>query len=356
MIKNLFNLTKKDFTKILDKEISIYEKLDMIYFKISVTRNGVFSLRRPRYLAISDIDCICNSVYKDIMTFTNDSIYPIKDRILEKFGELTIGVFYLPVHKTKMIDYDTMPEKTFILSDVNKNVDLNEVREMIGPIKIHKTPLLFKGVLDSSLKEELLDIFDNKDSVSLAKSFLKTCANETFSMLDISRIEGLIIKTNSKNFQIIINDTYPNIDKNITKPYRDILLQNLSKLLDHDILNELADKKYTSYLDRVTKLFKHFLNNTDIFSKYKLEASDLMPPICGYFGDLDLSKINDDEVKSACTVSKLCRNIFRIFLHTFTNSLSYDKFKDLPETERLKLNNLIEILKYKNYAEITKNL
>ena len=88
----------------------------------------------------------------------------------------------------------------------------------------------------------------------------------------------------------------------------------------------------------------------------KLEASDLMPPICGYFGDLDLSKINDDEVKSACTVSKLCRNIFRIFLHTFTNSLSYDKFKDLPETERLKLNNLIEILKYKNYAEITKNL
>ena len=108
MIKNLFDLTKKDFTKILDKEISIYEKLDMIYFKISVTRNGVFSLRRPRYLAISDIDCICNSVYKDIMTFTNDNIYPIKDRILEKFGELTIGVFYLPVHKTKMIDYDNV--------------------------------------------------------------------------------------------------------------------------------------------------------------------------------------------------------------------------------------------------------
>lgn len=357
MIKNLLDLDKKNLSKILDKELSIYEKLDMIYFKVDITHNGVFALRRPRYIAISDIDCICNSVYKDINEFTNNIIYPVKNEIIKKYGELKIGIFYLPVHKTKVIEYSTMPEKSFILSDVNKkDVDLNDLREIIGLLKIYKEPLLYKGLLPNDIKDNILNIFNNSDSIEITKAFLSVNGYKTFTALNVKDIEGVIIKTNKKNYQLVINDTEPNIDKNITKPYRDILLHYLSKIIDFNILNELEDNKYKSYLERVTILFKYFLDNTDMFAKYKMEASDLTPPIYGYFGDLDLSKIENNEIKTICSVSKLCRNIFRIFLHTFTNSLRYDKFKDLSDSDKLKLNKLIEVLKYKNYAEITKNL
>ena len=98
MIKNLLDLSRYDFKKFISQELKIYEKLDMIYFKIEVNKNGVFPKKRPRYLAVSDIDCICNSIYKDIYEFSQNYILPHKKELIDKFGEFTVGFFYLPVH------------------------------------------------------------------------------------------------------------------------------------------------------------------------------------------------------------------------------------------------------------------
>ena len=354
MIKNLLNLSLDDFKKFISQELRIYEKLDMIYFKIELNKNGVFPKKRPRYLAVSDIDCICNSIYKDIYEFSQNYVLPHKEELLDKFGEFTIGFFYLPVHKSKIINYYNINEKSFIISDINNDIKLNDVFNIINDNNIIlKEPLIFCGKLSNELVTKLLSLYDDKSPLEMIK-LLNDYNIKPFSNNKPEDIEGYIFKSNSKIYQIKVNDVEPIIEKEVTKPYRDIILQSLSKTIDDNILEELDNND--TYVNKISKLFIHFMNHSDVFTRYKIEPEDLMPPISGYFGDIDLSAIDNEDVKTMCSVSKLCKNILRIFLHTFTNPISLNKFKDMPYNDKENLNHLVQVLNYRNYAEITKNL
>lgn len=355
MIKNLLDLSRYDFKKFISQELKIYEKLDMIYFKIEVNKNGVFPKKRPRYLAVSDIDCICNSIYKDIYEFSQNYILPHKKELIDKFGEFTVGFFYLPVHRSKMIDYYNLDEKTFIISDANKSLDLNEFFNIINNhnVNIMKEPIIFLGKLSNELIYKLLLLYDEKRSVEMIK-VLNEYNIKPYSDNKLDDIEGYVFKTKTKIYQLKVNNVEPSIEKEITKPYRDIILQSLSKSIDDELINDLNGND--TYINKVCKLFIYFMNHSDVFTRYKFEPEDLMPPISGYFGDIDLSAIDNEDVKTMCAVSKLCKNILRIFLHTFTNPISLNKFKDMPEKDKENLNKLIQVLNYRNYAEITKNL
>ena len=47
--------------------------------------------------AISDIDCITNTMYKKICKFVDDIVNPLRHEIIDKYGEIRLGMFYLPV-------------------------------------------------------------------------------------------------------------------------------------------------------------------------------------------------------------------------------------------------------------------
>ena len=107
-----------------------------------------------------------------------------------------------------------------------------------------------------------------------------------------------------------------------------------------------------TYIEKVCKLFLDFMNKTDVFSKYKFDTEDFLPPIHGYIGDLDVEAIPDEDVKTICKVNSVAKNILRLFLHTFTNPVSNNKFKDLSADDISTLNMLTISLKYKNFAEL----
>ena len=110
-----------------------------------------------------------------------------------------------------------------------------------------------------------------------------------------------------------------------------------------------------TYIEKVCKLFLDFMNKTDVFSKYKFDAEDFLPPIHGYIGDVDVEAIPDEDVKTICKVNSVAKNILRLFLHTFTNPISNNKFKDLNVDDVSALNMLTISLKYKNFAELALN-
>ena len=169
----------------------------------------------------------------------------------------------------------------------------------------------------------------------------------------VSSIEGLIIRTDKFQYQIKINDTEDNIDKSTKLIYRDTLLNSIAEYYSKNksSLDDVFNKE-ESYIDRVSKLFLSYIENTDLFAKFSIDPEDLLPPTSAYFGDIDFDMISDSNVKLICKYNEVNKNIFRLFLHTFAQKISEDKFNSLSDSTKAALNDLIIHLKYKNYKEI----
>lgn len=362
MIKLFRNLSENEIRNFLSKEFSIVEKLDMIYFKVSVNHLGVFALKAPKYTAVSDIDCICNSVYNNIVMFAN-SLNEFKTDILSKYGECTLGFFYLPVHKTKVIDYYTIGENTFILSDVYldkksalpKSEILSDIHRMFCEVRsdILNSPGISIEVAGDDLINDVISLLnDNQDDTKVIKMILSYFDIETMSGLKYNEIEGLILRNNKEQYQLIANNTDVQLLKGVKKMYRDIVLSHLAKeVITDQYIHTLFNSKKT-YLEKVCEVFLDFVNVTDVFTKYKFDEEDFLPPMTGYFGELDIESLPIEDVKTICKVNKVTRNILRMLLHTFTNPISSNKFSDLSDDDATKLNMLTIALKYKNFAEL----
>jgi hypothetical protein len=362
MIKLFRNLSEDEIRNFLSKEFSIVEKLDMIYFKVSVNHLGVFALKSPKYTAVSDIDCICNSVYNNIVMFAN-SLNRFRSDILSMYGECTLGFFYLPVHKTKIIDYYTIDEGTMILSDIfletksvlPKSEILTNIYNMFCEERsdIINSPGISIEVAGDDLIEDVISLLrEGKDDTQVIKMILSYFDVETMSGLRYDEIEGLILRNNKEQYQLIANNTDTQLSKGVKKMYRDIVLSHLANdIVTDDYIHELFNSKKT-YIEKVCKVFLDFVNVTDVFTKYKFDEEDFLPPMSGYFGDLEIDAIPIEDVKTICKVNKVSRNILRMLLHTFTHPVSNNKFADLPDEDATKLNMLTIALKYKNFAEL----
>ena len=169
----------------------------------------------------------------------------------------------------------------------------------------------------------------------------------------IFNIEGIIIRTDKFQYQIRLKDTEDNLDKSVKLIYRDTLLKSVADYYSKNI-NALTEvfNSCESYIDRVSKLFLSYIEETDLFTKFSFDPEDLLPPTTAYFGDIDYEMISDTNVKFACKYNEVHKNIFRLFLHTFAQKISEDKFNSLPNSVKDILNDLIIKLKYKNYKEI----
>src|SRR5574344_85475 len=117
MIKDFFKISKKDLDYLMTHEFTVWEKLDMCYFRVEITKIGAIPLKGSTGRVISDIDCVTNSLYKDICDFVNKNINPIRNQIIDEYGEGYIGFFFLPVTEYHKINYTHLKPKTVILSD-----------------------------------------------------------------------------------------------------------------------------------------------------------------------------------------------------------------------------------------------
>jgi len=364
MIKDFYKISQKDLEYLLTHKFTVWEKLDMFYFRVELTKIGAIATKNSTGKVISDIDCVTNSLLKDVCEFVNDKINPVRNEIIDRYGEGTLGFFYLPINKYHKILYKNLNPKTVILSDWSYNFDITStdgyehIISLCDMLNVNVPPVI--SIWSDYVNEELRNIANSylenvgsdydTDTIVLAFSKGQTTS---YSGNLISDIEGIIIRTDKFQYQIHIKDVEDNLDKSVKLIYRDTLLNSVAEYYEKN-QNEL-DKSFSeaeSYIDRVSKLFLSYIENTDLFSKFSFDPEDLLPPSTAYFGDIDFDMISDNNVKLICKYNEVNKNIFRLFLHTFSQKISEDKFSYLPDKTKQILTTLTINLKYKNYKEI----
>lgn len=373
MIKDFLKITEKDLQHLVNQSIRVVEKMDMIYFRVDVNDSSCIPLRLPTFSAISDIDMMTNKVYKDIKEFTVNVIEPHRKEIYDMFGRTSIGFMYLPVAKTRYIEYTKAAPGTFFISfgehKKNKSAFVTDALANILGIS-NKTILKPFDTADGKIvcsekgitPEDIMRIvhgYDNPLDVARELLVLLTGETDVDSLMptkSLSESEGIIIKSRHRQYQIVINSAEPQIDKSTKKIYRDTLLISLANesVINGNVIDKI--KQGSTYIENVTAIFEDYMNRSSIMSKFSFDPEDLLPPIDGYMGDVDYDAIPSETVKTICKINPVAKNIYRLFLHTFTHRTSENKFKGLPTNVQEALCRLTESLGYKNYADIARCL
>lgn len=372
MIKELRNISLNELDELLKEGFEVYEKLDMYYFRVEVTKVGAIPLKGSTENVISDIDCITNKMFKDICNFVEENINPLRNEIISKYGEIRLGFFYNPEFTYHIIKYDEEFRSAFMLSDIysrDRNINnfnvLEEIR--INIIKnynidapIYQAPKLRScppHLCSVEMRTKLLDYINGSiNSLDMIRYLVNTSYTG-----HIENMEGIVIRSVGLNkglYQIILNDvSSTQIDKNTKLIYRDTVLKSfVNTIANYTILNNInvedIFKHSNTYIDRISDLFICYIEHTSLFNKYSFDPEDLLPPHIGYIGDVDLDIIPNQNVKILCMHNEVNKNIFRLLLHTFSRNISENKFSSFSDDDKIFLNNLMILLQYKNYKQI----
>ena len=326
MIKEFKNITEKDLAYMKTHKVTVTEKLDMIYFKVIITDSFVYPLT-SKNKQIGEVDCIVNSIYKDIVDFVDNNIRSIHDELYSEFGNCDCGFFYKPVPKTRTITYSNCPDK-FILGNIYTSAkNLNDIDKFAHMVNVSS----LKPICE---KECICKFDDINDSVGIAS---KMTDGRTWSGNSIDDIEGVILSCGKMNYKITIIDTTPDIEKTTKKLYRDTVLENFCHVMENNNKEtEIIVNSDKNYLDKVYELFLLYINKTNIFTKMFIEDEDLLPPNSGYIGDIDYDSL-PSTVRLVCKGNNIYKNILRILLITFNRSVFDNKFKSFNPETRAKL-------------------
>lgn len=356
MIKDFMTICDSDIKYIQNHRVTIYEKLDMIYFRVNVYPELIIPRKAPRFSAITDVDQIVNTVNKEIVDWCYEHIYPLRKEICQRFGNVEIGFFYAPVQKTRVINYTNIKTPWICFSDVSKSRGTEEEFENF----LDNMPLSRISPINADVSTHDITPIPG-DPIGTIDKLMTACNTEYNGMESLKSIlpmdisEGIVIRSGNKQWQIILNDSTPHVIKEGKKIYRDKVLASLAKevVAQTDIIEQISDDR--DYISKVCTVFEAFMNTTDIFSKIKFDPEDLLPPIEGYIGDVDLealSKYASPSTITICKYNETAKNILRLFLHTFTHTINERKFCELTPFEQTQLNSLTKALNYRNYAEI----
>lgn len=334
MIKEFKNITEKDLNYMKTHQVTVTEKLDLIYFKVFVTEDkiDVFTARNK---PITEIDQIVNSVYKDIVEFCKGLDH---QKIFDTFGVCEIGFFYKPVEKTLTIRYPKLSFNFIVSNLFTKKKDMKRIEVIKDVIKDVDVlmPICYKENI-SDIPDDLNNDIDNA---------IYFTDGRTWSGNSIYETEGLILTCGRLNYQIIINHVEPKIEKTTKKIYRDTILENFCSFVmnNEDCLHILDQNdtpyNYTPYIEKICSLFLIYIDGTNIFTKLKFEPEDLLPPNAGYIGDIDYDKL-PTTVSLICRGNEIYKNILRILLVTFNRSVFDNKFKNFSNDTRAKLTQIL---------------
>ena len=78
MIRNLCDISEKELSYLRTHPIEVYEKLDLIRFRVECTNvdglGGITEIKTSKGSIIDDVDCVVNTVMKDIVDFVDSNI------------------------------------------------------------------------------------------------------------------------------------------------------------------------------------------------------------------------------------------------------------------------------------------
>lgn len=321
-------LSAKDIKSLRRGYVSVYEKMDMIYFKVAIKGKGDFEVRSKKGNVFTQVDCVCNSFVNEVVNFANS--LPA-DRLFDDFGQIVIGFFYHPKRVKRFIEYNNIPDDTFILSDYyvkdkEKRDDylIIEILSPFCPYNVDIGTYMFNFRFSS----------DSELNVENVKRVVKE-RGLTFSGNDVDDIEGVILRTvDGKAFSVPFKET-PEVDDKISRLlYRDMIVA--------DFLSVMSDKLFTikanDYVTHMSRAFVEYINSTDIFNRMCIESEDLLPPANGnVIGNLSTDLL--DPIMTSICANPLYANTFRVLLMAFSPfKKSLDAFRcDVWHPELMKM-------------------
>lgn len=323
-MKHFKDATEKEISYLRTHPVEIVEKLDMIYFKVVINDSG-FVVLNAKNREITDVDCIVNSVYDDIINYVHNVISYRTDEILDIFGPCEIGIFYHPVPKTNVITYTNVPYKFILCDFYTEDKEKNDDKKLADFLELIDRPVIKK--FESGLPELPYD--DNESIIRYLTD------NKTWSGNSLDEIEGIVIQSPKHRFQVVVNNVTPAVEKESKKLYRDSVLTNLANVV-FDQKIDVAGLKGNDYVEKACSLFMEYVIRTNILSKMYIEPGDLLPPTNGYMGDVVLTKL-PSTVRLVCKGNSTYKNILRIILVTFNRRVNENKFREFPDHIKEKL-------------------
>jgi hypothetical protein len=215
MIKEFKNISPEELQVLYDEGFTVQEKLDMYYFRVEITKVGAIAMKGSTENVISDIDCITNTMFKDICNFVDTVINPVRNDIITEYGELRVGFFYNPKQRYHIIEYNKHNPALagkFILSDTyayNKNVipTTSKYGKLMTYLKLYSiNDEMYCGEdeLTFSSSSYNIDTVKNRIEEYLKSPSWPTLAYligsfKSISGLKPTDVEGFIIRSMNKN-------------------------------------------------------------------------------------------------------------------------------------------------------------
>lgn len=341
-IREVLEQKGADFVqKLLDSEITVYEKLDGNAIGFYKNENGrlVFFKKNDKQ-EISIIDRTVTNLYdKPIGYFEN-----LPKEVIESIPVgYKFGFEYFASHKPLNVEYDNLPKNNLILNYIERgNTKIEELSILeywSHLLNIEKPAIIFTGFLKDEQKSELLsyvstpaEMLEDKYKTQSFTVFLinllnpylqKTTLNNTLDKV----IEGVIIKfkyDNSNYYAKIIDPTFKSIiedrvdlKQEVSYNYYLILFDILEyvRLADMDIYQINGEDYDTRYLNLMCLLFNDFCN---IKGEQYLDMEFALPEYLKPFQ----FKINKNYITNPNTLHWLDKSenfieLFKIFLASF---------------------------------------
>lgn len=329
MIKTLLSAKTDELKKLLGKNFQIIEKIDAPYFIIE-KNNGMPKVLKRNHTEITDIDCLLNNSYHEIINISNN--------IIDSFGgnNYRLGMWFFPSAKPKNTEYQKYTGK-FMISDysgdiTNKDIDI-----------LYLNDVLSKPIIGNlTLTEDILRKIESyKAGKSSALFFLMGILKDIkkYPGTQLENMEGVILRFENVQYQIILNDKEVSKEDAITKKiYRDMLLKDFLAWYN----KHLPYIEGSTIKEKITYLFSKYIKETDISAKYSITADNLTPPNYGYIGGLTIDDIPNEEVKQICMMNPVSAKMYKIIMNACRKPLKRKENDLLTSNDLISFNKMIK--------------
>lgn len=343
MLVELFNTGTKKIQEFLNTRFTIYEKLDMYYFKVRIDAAGATPVKISDNSDITVEDAVTNMLFQPVLEFCS-KIQDKSNELYITLGGCTVGMFYCPDAAKMHIQYNEKIAGKFVFSDIytdrydfnSKEIFKMSFKDLFDAGIILNEPVIAETgpIKDSSSIAELLLKMTDKDRYTYI--FDNWCGS-TWSNNSKVYISGLILRNGKRTYKI--SNPYlntpgadnPDYDSMSKRLWKDMLLKDfitvIRKTYGDRFNGDILSGK--TYFEKICRLFVDYMNNTDFFNKYRIDEDDLLPTWDRWLLDFNLEKIPNLTAKTICTINPIAKSVLRLLLHTFKSKFTAGKYCEL---------------------------
>lgn len=332
---------REEFMGLLKLPCVVTEKIQASNFHVQSTVEGYKYFKSGQKKEIDKVDRTLARYYENAITYFNSIPVEVKE---EMPHDWKFGFDYMVENKTVDITYDKLPKNGLILTHIQilNPVDNSLIKKVIRDPKIlnewadkldvQRPQVIFKGVLASHQKDELIRILEMSpierkrayESLGFTRRMYNIFNNElTHTALNESldsQIDSLVINffdgKNGKNFKISETNKQIIDDRTSSDTYQIALLDLVEFFTQYDIntIKVESDKADERYIELISNIFNAYINeNAARYAGVNFDSAD--------FSDKPSFELNTQFIMNEKTIelvqNKVLAELYKIALGSF---------------------------------------